>query len=245
MTNRDIFTSSQPGCLLVHFLALIFLAVPPGQYWREMDVFILCVSIPFPSLRKNRKNKILTKFWNKIQSVSFFFPGGSFLPFSFHRLFFFLSQAGGGADGPGNTWPTRPSPFSSVFVMFLWIPSWNVSLTAASLRVGLPPGGHWVLPPQQQREKISCAVTSLGGAAREWATLTAMAPVVAKAPDSVLTEGMWSPIKATVWADRLNPRGAVRHLKAIWGLCLRTLQGNHGCSYQILDRPLGFTSRVS
>ena len=26
MTNRDTFTSSQPVCLLVHFLALIFLA---------------------------------------------------------------------------------------------------------------------------------------------------------------------------------------------------------------------------
>lgn len=206
--------------------------------------FMCFYSIPIPPKKQEEQNpyKILEQ-----NPIRFFFLSWWFFPtFLFSSSFFvFLSQAGGGADGPGNTWPTRPSPFSSVFVMFLWIPSWNVSLTAASLRVGLPPGGHWVLPPQQQREKISCAVTPLGGAAREWATLTAMAPVVAKAPDSVLTEGTWSPIKATVWADRLNPRGAVRHLKAIWGLCLRTLQGNHGCSYQILDRPLGFTSRVS
>ena len=206
--------------------------------------FMCFYSIPIPP-KKTGRTKSLQNFGTKSNTFLFsFLVVLSYLSL-FIVFFFFLSQAGGGADGPGNTWPTRPSPFSSVFVMFLWIPSWNVSLTAASLRVGLPPGGHWVLPPQQQREKISCAVTPLGGAAREWATLTAMAPVVAKAPDSVLTEGTWSPIKATVWADRLNPRGAVRHLKAIWGLCLRTLQGNHGCSYQILDRPLGFTSRVS
>ena len=234
MTNRDIFTSSQPGCLLVHFLALIFLAETSKTVLKRNGClhFICFYSIPIPPKIQEEQNpyKILEQ-----NPVCFFFLSWWFFPtFIFSSsffFFFFLARRGGGADRPGNIWPTWPSPFSSVFLMFLWIPSWNVSLIAASLRVGLPPGRHWLLPPQQQREKISCAVTPLGGAAREWATLTAMALVVAKAPDSVLTEGTWSPIKATVWADRLNLCGAVRHLKATWGLCLRTLQGNRGCSY--------------
>lgn len=223
MTDRDTFTSSQPGCLLVPFLALISLAETSRTVLKRNGClrFICFYSTPIPPKKQEEQNpyKILEQ-----NPACFFFLSWWFFPtFLFSSSFFFFwARRGGGADRPGNTWPAWPSLFSSVFMMFLWIPSWNVNLITASLQVGLPPGS---------RGRRSPALCLHWERQQEWAALTTMAPVETKAPDNVLTKGTWSPRKASVWVDRLKPCGAVRHLKAVWGLCLRTLPGNRGCSY--------------
>ena len=158
MTDRDTFTSSQPGWLLVPFLALISLAETSGTVLKRNGClhFICFYSTPIPPKKQEEQNpyKILEQ-----NPACFFFLSWWFFPtflFSSSFFFFFWARRGGGADRPGNTWPAWPSLCSSVFMMFLWIPSWNVSLVMASL----------IAASRQQREKISCTVAPLGGAAR-------------------------------------------------------------------------------
>ena len=110
MTNRDTFTSSQPGCLLVHFLALIFLAETSRTVLKRNGclhfMYFYSTSILPKTQEEQNPYKILEQ-----NPARFFFLSWWFLPtflFSSSFFFFFFFEPGVVVGMTGQATPDLP-----------------------------------------------------------------------------------------------------------------------------------------
>ena len=193
MINRDTFTSSQPGCLLVHFLALIFLAETSRTVLKRNGclhfMYFYSTSILPKTQEEQNPYKILEQ-----NPARFFFLSWWFLPTflvssSFFFFFSFLSQAGSGG------WQARPHLTYLAFSVLVHLHDVSVdSVTKWELDDGITASGFAARRAVSAASTAAegrdlCCDSTLGGAARECATLTTTALVVTKAPWQCVNKG--------------------------------------------------------